>query len=270
MGTNANSDAPISALAAEYNFLKEHSIEKRTAQLVLKNIARIPELTLEQAATLCDVSVSTFSRFCKEMGYESYTAFRMKIRDALASYGYKPRIYHGAQTCSADNFMDVFSEAIQDNLTYFRAHFRKEDYIRLAEGLYRASHVYLHDTVYSTVRLSLQGDLAVTGKMVTFSPNIPQQRRDVLNAQDGALFILTYDGHVRSKEVFSTIKQLRAKNNSIEIALMTATRQMPCADDCDYVLEVGRGSTPLTDMMLRDLAFEYLSLVYRETFISGK
>ncbi len=270
MGTNANSDTPISALAAEYNFLKGHSIEKRTAQLVLKNITRIPELTLEQAAMLCDVSVSTFSRFCKDMGYESYTAFRMKIKDALASYEFKPQIYRGTQACTCENFIDIFSESLQTDLANFRAHFRPEDYASLADRLHQSTHIYFHDTVYSTIRLSLQADLAVTGKMVTFSPNIPEQRRDVITAQPGDLFILNYDDHVRSKEIFNTIKQLRAKNAGIIIALMTSTRQISAADDCDYVFEVGRGATALSDIMLRDLACQYLSMVYREKYISGK
>lgn len=154
MGTNANSDTPISALAAEYNFLKEHSIEKHIAQLVLQNISRIPELTLEQAAALCDVSISTFSRFCKEMGYETYTAFRIKIRSALETYDYKPQIYWNADTCNSENFLDIFSESLQADVVAFRSLFCREDYLRLVDGMYRSPHIYFHDTVYSTVRLA--------------------------------------------------------------------------------------------------------------------
>ncbi len=63
MGTNTNTDTPISALAAEYNFLPEHNIEKRIAQIVLSHISEIPRLTLEEISGLCDVRRQPFPGF---------------------------------------------------------------------------------------------------------------------------------------------------------------------------------------------------------------
>ena len=95
MGTNTNTDALISALAAEYNFLPEHSAEKRIAQIMLCHISQLPHLTLEEAAALCHVSESTFARFCKHMGYDSFSAFKSKIAAVLENYPYQPQHFRG-------------------------------------------------------------------------------------------------------------------------------------------------------------------------------
>ena len=264
MGTNTYTDTPISALAAEYNFLPEHSIEKRIAQMVLSHVSEIPHLTLEQISALCDVSPSTFSRFCRHMGYSSYTAFKLKMTDALENYPYRPSPFRNMMDCSSHDFMSIMQEVIQKDTARFMKVFNEESYRRLAAKMRAASHIYFHDTVYSTIRLSLQCDLAIDRKVVSFSPNSAQQRRDVRTAEAGSLFILAYDGHVRSKEILASAKYLHDRGEAFVTALFTPTLQIPAAKHCDFVFEIPRGSTFLTDMMLHDLTYQYLSVLYRE------
>lgn len=264
MGTNTNTDTPISALAAEYNFLPEHNIEKRIAQIVLSHISEIPRLTLEEISGLCDVSPSTFSRFCKHMGYSSYTAFKIKMSDALESYPYHSSS-HRAISRSSESFIPAMAEMIQRDVQNFFKGFQKETYCQLVNEMKACSYIYFHDTVYSTVRLSLQCDLAVDKKIVTFSPNRAQQRRDVRTARPGSLFILIYDGHIRSREILESAQYLHSQKHIAKTALFSPTAQLPAAKYCDYFFELPQGGTALTDMLIHDLAYDYLSILYRET-----
>lgn len=267
MGTNTNTDALISALAAEYNFLPEHSAEKRIAQIMLCHISQLPHLTLEEAAALCHVSESTFARFCKHMGYDSFSAFKSKIAAVLENYPYQPQHFRGRSVSSSAAFKQDIQQAVQTDMERFWESFEPHSYDRLAEAMHRASNIYFHDTVYSTVRLLLQSDLAVDHKMVTFSPNNIQQRKDVQTAPPGSLFLFMYDGHVRSKEMLPCVQYLQRHKSAIITAFFSPIDDLSVIGDCDFFFKLPQGSASLTALMMHDLVYEYLSILYREKYL---
>ena len=77
---------PIYALVAGSMFSGETHLDKHLAQVTLKYISNFNSMTVERMAELCQVSVSTYLRFCKKLGYSSFTEFRVRIVDALGKY----------------------------------------------------------------------------------------------------------------------------------------------------------------------------------------
>lgn len=270
MGKNTNTNTPISALAAEYNFLPEHSIEKRIAQIILSHISELPLMTLEQAAAVCDVSISTFSRFCQHMGYTSFSAFKGKICSELENYPYSLSPFSNISEYDGHSFMPMMQEAILKDMENISSAFNEDDYRQLIKEMHGCSHIYFHDTVYSTVRLSLQCDLAIDKKTVTFSPDNTSQKRDILTAGPDSMFIFIYDGHVRSREVLSSLKYIHTQKNNIKTVLFSPFANLPSAKYCNFFFKIPKGSTSLTDMMFRDLVYQYMSVLYRENYISNK
>ena len=264
MGTNANSDTPIIALAAEYNFMKDNTSEKVIAQTVLAHISEIPHMTLEEAAACCNVSVSTFLRFCRSIGYSSYGAFKMKMSEAITNYNYRNAPFSQHILYNSDTYFDAAAATITDAITHLKEVLDISSCKRLAEKIYEKKKIYLHDAMYSSVRLSLQSDLAVTGKIVTFSPNNVQQSKDARLADKDSLYLLNYDGSQRSSEVPKTLRAAREKEAFT--AVISHTRIFPGSEYCDILLEIGKGNSLISDFMLHDMVYQYLSVIYREKY----
>lgn len=265
MGIDAKGDTPIIALTAEYNFMRADSIEKKIAQIVLAHISQISEMTLEQASTMCNVSTSTFLRFCKRIGYPSFSAFKMKITEAVANYGYKNRPFSETTAYNSENYFSKVTESINNAIHDLQTSLDLRVCRRFIDELYHKDKIYIHTAMYSTIRLALQSDLALTGKTVTFSPNNQQQREDAAMADKDSLYILSYDGNQRSREILNTIPAVKRK--SAKIAVITPLEQFSGSQFCDYIFRVGKGSGSISELMIHDLIYQYFSVLYREKYI---
>ena len=73
-------DNALNTLIMEYTYYKSDSNEKLIAQTMLKNIRKISDYTIEQTAECCNFSVSTCRRFIRQLGYNSYSEFRMHLK----------------------------------------------------------------------------------------------------------------------------------------------------------------------------------------------
>lgn len=265
MGTNAHSDTPIIALAAEYNFMKDNTSDKVIAQTVLEHISEIPDMTLEEAAACCNVSVSTFLRFCRTIGYASYGAFKMKMTDAVENYHFRNVPFSGNTLCNSENFWNVAEQSISSAMANLKQFLDVETCRRLAEAIYQKKKIYIHDAMYSSIRLALQSDLAVSGKIVTFSPNNAQQKRDAEMADEDSLYFMDYDSSHRSKEVPNTIAKAKAKGAFC--AVMSPTAAFPGCEQCDIILVTGKGDSHISSFLIHDLIYQYLSVIYRERYL---
>lgn len=265
MGKNTNSDTPIVVLAAEYNFMKDHSPDKMTAQTVLENIAQIPDLTLEQAAQLCHVSAPTLTRFCRKLGYSSYNAFKLKITQALDSYNYRNQCFSDNRPLTGDSYLKQISTSLEGDIKQFSQSIDIQVCRNVVDALHRCSTVYIFDTFYSTIRLGLQSDLAVAGKKVFFSPDLNQQQENIKCADRQSLFLFVYDYSPRSMQILKYIP-LVYDSGSISVVI-TPDACFPGKERCSFMIETGFGSSGISEMMLRDMVFQFLSILYRESYM---
>lgn len=57
--------------------------ERRVAELVLQDPARVVSLSITDLAELCDTSVASVVRFCRSMGYTGYAEFRRELASSV-------------------------------------------------------------------------------------------------------------------------------------------------------------------------------------------
>ena len=265
MGKDAQTDRPIGALAAEYNFIKEDTIEKKISQTMLAHVSDITDLTLEQLAGLCNVSTSTLLRFIHSMGYPSYSAFRLKITDSVDNYTYKNRPFVETVSFNSSNYFEKVSETVIEAVDSIKASLDLKLCRRFIDNLYEKKKIYIHSAIFSTIRLALQSDLALTGKIVTFSPDSLKQREDVKSADRESLYLLSYDGNQRSREVLKTIPAVRQKH--AVTAVISTVKDFPGSDLCDYLFHIGKGAGSIADLLLYDIVCQYFSVLYQEKYI---
>lgn len=261
MGRSRNSPNPIRALAAEYNFMRESDSNKYIAQMTLKNIKQIPNLTVERAAEMCNVSTSTYHRFCRGMGYESYSDFKFKISAALENYTYSqehvPGIHEQAETAYIDNLTD----AIKLDLDILKSELNHQSCENAAKLLLGAERVFIHNQIYSTMRLILQSDLAVCGKLVQFSPDTQQQLADIEVMGADSVVVVIIDQTRRGVDVLRSIPSIA--DTGAKIIAISESRQFKGSELCDELIVTGAGTTAISAGMLSDIVFLYISAILR-------
>lgn len=89
------------------NFLNttlQQDTNYQIASCLLQHLYEIPHLSLQEAADVCHVSIATFNRFCKTLGYKNYSTLRK-----IASYG-QPKTYAATHN---PNFLNLLIDNMQ-------------------------------------------------------------------------------------------------------------------------------------------------------------
>lgn len=263
MSSHINTSNPINALVAVYNFGNYKSGDKEIAQILLANLRKVPDCTIEMLADLCCVSVSTLQRFYKDIGYKTYAEFKLKITDALAAHVYK-NAYTTNNVLPGEDSLDTLFKQATDAVASVSSAIDRMRLNDLAEDLHRHSRIFIHDTFFSTAKLMLQGDLALNGKQVTFSLFTEQQSKDIRSMEPGCLLLAFCGNSARYREIENEIPLARKAGS--RIAVITFSPAFRHTDICDHLLQF-KGAGNSLDMVAADLVFLSLSTVYREKFL---
>ena len=265
---NTNPTNPLLSLAAEYNYLKEGSSERQIAHMLLKNICKVPVWTIEQAALCCHVSISTFRRFIKDIGYNSYTEFKMKITDVIENYDFLSPASLEASGLDFDAYVRQTASSMISDIQTLTLNLQSSEFMQATRLLHDSSHIYIHDLLKSNMKLALQANLALSGKAVTLSYNPQEQWQDAKAAGPSKLFLLVYDGQQRSRQVVHTIPEVHSHGG--KMIVLSGVSSFPHMELCEIVIYTGAGHFALSDMLIHDLAYLYLAELYKSRYISGK
>lgn len=62
-----------------YQTEPSHSVNHMIAETILKNIFSIKNISSGTLASMCNVSKTSITRFCRDMGYESFSELRIDL-----------------------------------------------------------------------------------------------------------------------------------------------------------------------------------------------
>ena len=257
---------PIYALVAEYSFIGDNRIEKQIARITLANISRISSMTVEKMADLCGVSESTYLRFCRKIGYSSFTEFKIRITDTLQKYLFVNTPFSEKENFSEDNFFIQSRAIINHDIDLLEQHLDRAVCKNIVQLMAQSSKIYVIDLFYSTVRFALHSDLSVTGKEVVFlRPSSELIKIFEHNSGEKSMAFMVYDGQSRTKDIPEVLPVCRAKK--ITTAIMSCVSHFPGDQLCDELLFIGKAESAVSSVTIHDLTFQYLSTLYRKMYI---
>jgi len=251
----------IYALVAEYAFTSEDRTEKHIAQTTLAHLSEIDTMTVEKMAELCGVSESTFLRFCRKIGYSSFTDFKVRLSNTLQKYLFINTPFSTKDQHSEDNFFTNTKAILNADIDRLEQLLDTDVCKEIVHQFSKAKKVYIFDIFYSTVRFALHGDLAVTGKDVVFLRPSSDIGKILKNDKSGtSMAFMVYDGQSRTKDILSAIAICR--QNKIPSAVMSCALPFINQELCDYVLFTGKAESAISSVVVHDLVFQYLSMLY--------
>lgn len=258
---------PINTLVAEYNYYQESSNEKKIAQTLLCHIRDIPSWTLEDAAYFCHVSLSTCRRFIHNLGFETYSEFRIKITDQLLKFDFISPPAIDIHHIAKNTYLQNCISDIKSDLDILKDHITLESMMDAVYILHDQKHIFIHDLLKNGMRIALQKNLAISGKFVTMSYDSDTQRHDAHYSDKESAFILINDGHSHSRELTNTIRLVH--KNGGKIIVISQQKTFPESNLCDTILYINHGTSTLSSMIILDLTYQYLAELYKCMFITG-
>lgn len=171
----------LSALASE----KGDAINSQIAAYVLSHAEQVKGMGIRQLATECHVGIGTVSRFCREIGLESYAGLQQLLKDYHPTF---ERLEDGNGTALSQRIgveMTLAAETV--SAAEIRAVAAEiQDYRRVAAfGLMKAE----------SAAICLQSDLLMLGKNIYTNVSYPQQLEYIQSAgADTLILLFSYTG----------------------------------------------------------------------------
>ena len=258
---------PLNLLVAEYNFFKPDSTDKQIAHILMNHVSQIPNMTIEQAADCCNISVSTCRRFIKSLGFSTYAEFRMMIADSIRRFDFDtpPEI----ETANPEDpqFFTNSLNGIREDLSLLENSLDHHQIRRIAQAMAAHQRIFIHDLLKSGMRLPLMRNLVLSGKEVTLSYDPGSQEADAAQAGPDCLYLMNYDGHLHAGQIPNTIKAVKKKGAAVVI--LSNQRTFPDLNLCDAAIIYPKGDSTVSAFLMLDLIYLYIGEMYKCLFVTG-
>lgn len=206
------------------------------ARILVENIDKIKNLSITQLADLCFVSTSTISRFCRELGFSNFSAFKTALE---GSYGFEidyNNEYKDSNTSINDKLSYLQKETFE-TLNAIEDIVNIDDLTALAKSIHDTKNiVFFSQAHYQFIALYLQQRLALFKKIIYIDI---EQRRQITRAEkmDQDALAILYSPRGQSF-IFSRVSSFLSKNN-VKTILITQNNQTTNKSRYEKVINIG-------------------------------
>ncbi|MEY8741211.1 MurR/RpiR family transcriptional regulator [Bacillales bacterium AN1005] len=211
-----------------YNLLAyiNNSLDKDSnyhiAKSLLENLHQIEGFSLETAAEACNVSPSTFNRFCNRIGFKNFSS----IRNSVIKYG--APLKKNNSDLSGDRFLEQLKENVEmiENIP-------KKQIERIVKQISISRRiVILGFEKHQIQALELQRKLILAGKFCECYTNVFKQMDalDILTEED-MIITISIQGSILSEDTLFIEKIKRTKGKKLLITFSNAHQHLGLFDE---------------------------------------
>ena len=176
----------LGAIASEKNGCTNSAV----ATYMLEHLEEVQGMNITELANACHVSPSTISRFCKEIGFDSYA----ELREVLQT----PEMFFERQTVAATSQerANITAEAIINSITMVKNSINLKKLQKLCSEIAHYKRVAAFGLLKAgAAAIDLQCDLLMQGKYIHTNISYPQQMEYILSTgADDLILIFSYTG----------------------------------------------------------------------------
>lgn len=191
-------------LTAYINNSLDKDVNYHIARSLLENIHKIEGFSLESASEACNVSPSTFNRFCKKIGFRNFSNLRNTV---VIKYG------ACSEKMDIDLSADSFISQLKENVEVIK-NIPEELIDRIIKKIKESRRiVILGFEKHQIQALELQKKLLLTGKFCECNTNLFKQM-DALDdlTEEDMIITISIQGYILSEGFFfEKIKRAKGK-----------------------------------------------------------
>ena len=169
---------------------KRDSTNGQIAAFILEHLDEIRDDSIRDLASKTHVSISSISRFCRDMGLQDY----MEFKNLIATTSLKFEICSQSKSLTVQK--DEYIAAVQDSLARVHNSLDMKLLYQLADDIRRYPKVAIFGMLKAeTVAMNLQSDLAMLGKVSTTNVQFSEQMNYLskVDAED-LIIIFSFSG----------------------------------------------------------------------------
>lgn len=219
--------------------------EKKLASFVMANGQQAQSMSISEMADACDVAKATISRFCRRMGYDGYSAFRLAIATATAARPVNNMPLSG-EVSSGDSIgvlSDKVAAAEISAINETKALIQPQAIQRAVDILQASDKVLCMGQGASMLMAEEMAHLFMTAFSGYFA--IGDSHTQIMTAANiserDTIFYFSYSGSTKDLQDVLHL----AKKRGAKILLVTRYPRSPGAEQADLVLQCGFTESPL-------------------------
>lgn len=250
------------------NNAKDSSTHYHIAEILLKNFARLENMTIVEIAELCFVSKSTISKFIRYMGYEDFAEFKTSAAyrsDCQSNrLNYNDNILGYMKSHTKEEYIDLIIRDLE--LAKSGIDMKKID--EVADDLMRYEKIAAFGIMYSeSAALDFQMKLAYSGKYIISYLDEEEQYSFIKKAEEDTLIIIFSNSGDYIKK-YQFVKPYIHKNifrqTKAKVVIITGNKEMEKYPDIDLCICLEHSSEVQTHQVLFSVATDLIASKYRE------
>ncbi|MDE7310580.1 MAG: MurR/RpiR family transcriptional regulator [Eubacterium sp.] len=244
-----------------YNHLSFESTYRNVCKGILENLKDASEGTVYDIAELTNSSRTTVWRMVQKMGYQNFSDFHHELKRAVKQYTYYNRLLPVEQCHSADLVKEALLQQTMQAYEEMRDEVDTDEVEQIAEELFHAERTVFYTPHKCSAVLSLQQNLAMSGRETAYYCLFPDMLEDSRHLTDKSIVIVNMIEHAETMDmepVFESMKMQQAKIYGISDKYEKYLDRKLFTSDTKRVV---RG------VMLFDMYILMLSEVYRMKYI---
>lgn len=218
------------------NSSKEKSINYTIATTLLHNIRKINSMNINQIADMCYTSPAAISRFCRKLGYENLSEFKINATGRVLKHESTdliPKEVNGS--ISRDVIFNRMYKEIEDGLEEALEKIDLKVIDRVLELIYSKEKICLFGTRFSQLMIQdLQLRFAALGKLMNVAIDIQEQENLSKGLDEKSLAVLVSPTG-RFVKYHENIWDIIKKSNSA-VVVITGNENNEYKDDADYII----------------------------------
>lgn len=247
----------IDPLINFYNRQERNNVYHKIAGVLLQNMNRLGNMTVQEAAELCYTSSATISRMAKKAGYDGFNALKEEAKRHCAGYFQENRVLLPEQLVDADTTETYLTTLIR-MYQELNQGLDRTVLNRAVSMIDRADCVYYFGTC--DIARRFQQDLCFNGKYVEVYQISGAEEPQLIEWGKNSVAIVESPGYpwFQSEEMILKIKESGAK-----VLLITCTARPELEEKLDAVIRLP-GTKSGRDEVLYHAVMTILSLEYRK------
>jgi DNA-binding MurR/RpiR family transcriptional regulator len=210
----------------------DDSLNHIIAQTIVQQMSNIEHLSTNDIARLCSISKTTFIRFCRHLGYETFAEFKYALIHNQSDTHQK----YPLQIDDPSLFAFDYFDRIANNVNWMKSHLDLELLQNIAQELLVHDHIFLLGNAQSgNSANNLMFGLLQMGKPCQVATNYREHMQIIshLTSDSMVIVISNYGGFF---DMFVTPDCFENKPKGAIVYLMTCNSLLPCSKGVDHIL----------------------------------
>lgn len=256
----------LTELFSILNKADSDTTEWQIANSMVHNLDAVSNSNINQASEICHFSTATISRFCRQLGFDSYSEFRKSLRSSLSGFELVEYVFPNSQY-STETITESYNRQISDMHKSLFSEVGQEDFNQMAQNIHNSKNVIVYVSASHLVHFFLQIDFALDKHTVTLCRN-EKELMDAAQRTDKSSYILAIKHQLKLERYVDEAVAV-AKQKGAKIGVITNSERSPLRKLADDFI-CFHGTLYYSDNLLMDTCCMILSATYREQYLMDK